>query len=47
MSRYVTLNQLKEIPFIQLIMNHDIGEFNGEWYVELEEPFNLYLSLYL
>lgn len=46
MSRFVTLSQFKEIMFLHVIVEHNIGAFENHWYVELDEAFNFHLCLH-
>lgn len=47
MSCSVSLNHFKEIWFLQMLTKNNLSEFNGSWYVEMDDAFNLYLGLYV
>lgn len=47
MLRYLVLGQFKEISFIQLRPQQNIGFNEIYWFVEMFEQFNFYSDLYL
>ena len=47
MKTYVGLSNYMEIPLPYVEKGHNLGESKYDWYVELVDPYNFYLDLYL
>ena len=47
MSRYVALSNYIDIPLLNVDKGNNLGEYKYDWYVELEDPSNLYPYLYI
>ena len=47
MSKYVSCGKFKEIPFLCVSQDHNVGEFEEEWFFKVAEPIKFYPYLYL
>ena len=47
MFTLLSLSQYNETPLLEMLKNHNLGLFKHGWYVEMDEPDNLYLNLSL